>query len=311
MIHSRIRRYFRHGRLSQLAVFEASARLGCYTRAARELHLAQPTVSTQIKKLSDALGMPLFEQVGKRMRPTEAGRCLQVACAEVLGTFSRLEATLASLRDVEAGRLSLASSTCAERVASWLVARFAQRHPALEVALRFHNRAALVERMERHEDDLYLFATPPDEGVVSQRILSHPVLVVAAAGHRLAGVRAIPFAQIAAEPFILREPGSGTRRRVEALFRERGLVPNVRLDLPSNEAVEQAVRAGAGIGILPCPAQGGAGEGLVALDVAGFPLEGFLYLSYPVGKALAPSARAFLDFARRESLPGGPAIPPG
>jgi len=120
---SRIRRYLRNGRLSQLAVFEASARHGCYTRAARELHLAQSTVSAQIKKLNEAVGMPLFEQVGKRMHLTEAGRCLQAACVEVFGALSRLDEALARLRCVETGHLSLAASTSGERTATQLLAR--------------------------------------------------------------------------------------------------------------------------------------------------------------------------------------------
>ena len=298
MTHSRIRRYIRHGRLSQLAVFEASARLGCFTRAAHELHLAQPTVSTQLKKLADALGVPLFEQVGKRMHPTAAGRCLQAACSEVLGTFVRLEDELARLRNLDAGRLSLAASTCGERIASGLVARFARRHPQLEVALHIHNRQALVARMAADEDDLYLFANPPEEGVVSQRILPHEILVLAAADHRLASASAIEFAAIAREPIVMRERGSGTRRSVEAIYRDRGAVPNVRQELPSNEAVEEAVRAGLGITILPRTDETPDLRGLATLDVAGFPMQGYLYLSYPIGKALAQSARAFLDFAR-------------
>ena len=123
MTPSRIRRYLRHGRLSQLAVFEASARHGCYTRAARELHLAQPTVSAQIKKLADALGMPLFEQVGKRMHPTDAGRCLQLACVEVFGTLSRLEEALAHLRSIDTARLSRPPGTSSECAATQLVAQ--------------------------------------------------------------------------------------------------------------------------------------------------------------------------------------------
>jgi DNA-binding transcriptional LysR family regulator len=294
---SRIRRYLRHGRLSQLAVFEASARHGCYTRAARELHLAQPTVSAQIKKLSDALGMPLFEQVGKRMRTTEAGRCLQAACVEVLGTLSRLDETLARLRSLDTGRLTLAASTSGAQVASQLVARFARHHPHLEVALHVLNRHDLLDRMGRGEDDLYLFAHPPREGVVSQRIAAHPLGIAAIAGHPLAGLRAVSIERIACEPLVMRERGSGTRRRVEELFRSRGLEPRVRLELATSEAVEEAVRAGAGIGVLP---QRGDRPGIAWLDVEGFPLEGFLCLVYPVGKAPAPAARAFLDFARRE-----------
>jgi LysR family transcriptional regulator, low CO2-responsive transcriptional regulator len=297
-MNDRIRRYFRHGRLSELAVFEASARLGCYTAAARELHLAQPTVSAQIRKLSESLGMPLFEQVGKRMHPTEAGRCLEAACAEVLGAFGRLEDSLARLRDLDAGRLALATTTWGGRIASRMVGNFARHHPGLDVTLHIHNRAVLLERMGRDEDDLYLFATPPEEGVVSQRILAHPVHVLAPSTHALASACSIPFARIANEPFIARERGSGTRRRVEAIFRQHGAVPHVRLELPTNEAVEEAVRAGAGIAILPRTEPMNT-AGLAVLDVQGFPLEGHLHLSYPVGKALAPAARAFLDFARR------------
>jgi DNA-binding transcriptional LysR family regulator len=297
MAPSRIRRYLRHGRLSQLAVFEASARLGCYTSAARELHLAQPTVSTQIRKLTDALGVPLFEQVGKRMHPTEAGRRLQAACGEILASLSRLEDDLASLRSLESGRFSLAAGSSAGRLASRLLATFAREHPRLEVSLRIHNRAALLERMQSDGDDLYLFVNPPREGVVSQRILPHALAVVAAPGHALANGGRVAFAALAREPIVLRERGSGARGVVEEQFRSRGFEPNVRLELPSDDAIEEAVRAGVGIAVLPDVDH--ARDGLVALPVEGFPVEGFLHLCYPIGKALAPAGRAFLDFARR------------
>jgi DNA-binding transcriptional LysR family regulator len=300
MAPSRIRRYLRHGRLSQLAVFEASARHGCYTRAARELHLAQPTVSTQIRKLTDALGVPLFEQVGKRMRPTEAGLRLQSACREILSTLARLEDELSSLRALDAGRLSLAAGSSAGRLASRLLASFAREHPALDVSLRVHNRQALLERMQSDGDDLYLFANPPREGVVSQQILPHSLVVVASPGHRLARGGAVPFEALAIEPFVLREKGSGAREVVEAQFRGRAIEPRVRLELPSDEAIEEAVRAGLGLAVLPEDASR-AERGLVTLPVEGFPLAGFLYLCYPVGKALSPAGRAFLEFARRTS----------
>jgi hypothetical protein len=99
MARSPIRRYIRHGTLQQLAVFEACARLGSFTRAGQEMHLAQPTVSTQIKKLTDAVGTPLFRQTGKRMYLTEAGRCLYSACIEIFETLTESEQTLAQLRE--------------------------------------------------------------------------------------------------------------------------------------------------------------------------------------------------------------------
>ena len=93
-----LRRYFRHGLFPQLMVFEAVARLGSVTRAAGELHLAQPTVSTQLRKLQDALGLRLIEWRGRRMELTEAGRELQRSCTEVFALFGALEARLAAHR---------------------------------------------------------------------------------------------------------------------------------------------------------------------------------------------------------------------
>jgi DNA-binding transcriptional LysR family regulator len=93
------RRYFRHGLFPQLIVFEAVARLGSVTRAAEELHLAQPTVSTQIKKLSTTLDAKLFEQHGRTLRLTAAGESLRGICTELFALCGRLEAELARLRD--------------------------------------------------------------------------------------------------------------------------------------------------------------------------------------------------------------------
>ena len=99
-----IRRYLRHGMLPQLAVFEASARLGSFTRAAQELHLAQPTVSTQMKKLTETVGLPLFERIGKKLYLTQAGRALCEGTRELFGTLSRVDQSLASLRGSDAAR---------------------------------------------------------------------------------------------------------------------------------------------------------------------------------------------------------------
>ena len=98
MSRRKLHRYFRHGMLPQLIVFEAVARLGGATRAAEALCLAQPTVSTHLRKLSDALGVRLFEARGRRLAPTEAGRALHEGCAELLGALGRLEERLAPWR---------------------------------------------------------------------------------------------------------------------------------------------------------------------------------------------------------------------
>src|SRR5512141_3079718 len=110
-MQGKIKRYIKHGMLPQLTVFEAVTRLGNFTRAAEELYMAQPTVSVLIKKLTETVGLPLFEHVGNQVHVTETGRELQAACQEIFQALARVEGRFASIRGLEAGRLQLAVST--------------------------------------------------------------------------------------------------------------------------------------------------------------------------------------------------------
>jgi DNA-binding transcriptional LysR family regulator len=298
------RRFLRHGMLPQLAVFEAVSRLGSFTRAAEELHLAQPTVSTQVRKLSDTLGLPLFEQIGKKVHLTQAGTALQSGCAELFAAFGRIEEALAGLRGLEAGRLQLAVSTTGKYFAPRLLAGFVKRHPGVEVSLQIHNRQALIDRLARNEDDLYIFANPPTEQeVVCQPILANPMVAFARSDHPLAGRRRIPFAEFAREPFLMREPGSGTRRVAYEMFDRQGLEPAIRMELSTNEAIKQAILAGLGVSILSRYTLGLDIDHreLAELDVEGLPVARQWQFVYPVGKQVAPAARAFMDFVRAEA----------
>ena len=122
MSRTRLRRYFRHGLLPQLIVFEAVARLGGVTRAAEELHLAQPTVSMQLKKLSAALGVVLFEQRGRRLHLTAAGHALRETCAELTALLARADERLAPWRGRRVEVLCLAAEPEARRAQTRLVA---------------------------------------------------------------------------------------------------------------------------------------------------------------------------------------------
>lgn len=301
---ARVRRYLRHGMLPQLAVFESTARLGSFTRAADALHLAQPTVSSQVKKLSETLGMALFEQIGKKVWLTAAGAALLEGCSEVFGALDRIETALCGLRGLEAGRLRLAVSTTGKYFAPRLLAGFIRRHPKIEVSLQIHNREGLIERLARNDDDLYIFANPPtDHEVVCQPILANPMVLFARADHPLARRRRIPFAALAEEPFLMREPGSGTRLVAYEAFDAHALKPCVRMELSTNEAVKQAILAGLGVSILSRFTLGLDSEQreLVVLDVEGLPIERQWQFVYPVGKQVAPAARAFMDFVRAEA----------
>jgi DNA-binding transcriptional LysR family regulator len=304
MLQANIRRYLKHGTLPQLRVFEASARLGNFSLAALELHMAQPTASVQIKKLTETVGLPLFEQVGRRVYLTDAGQRLYAGCYEVFRALSTIEETLNGLRTTERGHLRLAVCSTGKHFAPRMLGAFIQRYPGVEVSLQIHNRKTLIERLAHNEDDLYVFASPLErEDVVTQALLPNPLVVFARDDHALAGARAISLQRLAAEPFIMREPGSGMRMIAAKLFEGHGLSPKIRLELNDDEAIKEAVLAGLGVAVMSRFTLGmeHATERLICLDVAGFPLENHWYFAYPVGKQLSATARAFTDFARLEA----------
>jgi len=151
-----LRRYFRHGLFPQLMVFEAVARLRSATRAGEELHLAQPTVSTQLRKLSDCLGLALFEQRGRGLEPTAAGEELRAACEELIAVLERTEARLAPLRAVRPDVLRIGAIPGAQGLAARLIAAYCLRHPGARVELHVAGHEEILERLLSGKDDLCL-----------------------------------------------------------------------------------------------------------------------------------------------------------
>jgi len=318
MRHALMRRYFKHGVLPQLLVFDAVARHGSFTRAGEELYLAQPTVSVQLKKLSDTVGLPLVEQIGKRTHLTEAGKELHLAVEELRRVFASVEEKFTALRDPDTGRLRVAIGTTAKYFAPRLLGRYCELHPKVQVAMRVANRERLLERMAANADDVYILSHPPaDADLELHKLLPNRLWVYAREDHPLAGRRRIPLAEIAAQPLLMRELGSGTRLMAQSLFEAHRLQPNVRMEIESGEAIRQAIHGGLGIAVLSEHTMGsGLGEpgdtGLVALDVEHFPIDGWWYLAYPSGKRLSPTAKVFVEqsIALVQSLTDTPARKP-
>jgi DNA-binding transcriptional LysR family regulator len=186
MSRARLRRYFRHGLFPQLIVFEAVARLGSVTRAAEELHLAQPTVSMQLKKLASALDLTLFEPDGRRLRLTAAGEALQASCAELVQLFGRIDERLEAFRRKDPEVLRLAAEPEARSVAARLVAEFCARHPGVQASVHIAERGELLQRLTANIDDVYLFELEID-GLPAERCWS----VAHAKGRELARTAAL------------------------------------------------------------------------------------------------------------------------
>lgn len=306
----------RHATLRQLKVFEAIARHLSFTRAAEELYLTQPTVSMQIKQLADTVGMPLFEQIGKRIHLTEAGQELYATCREVLNCLERFEMNIAERKGLKTGRLRLAIITTAKYIAPRALGTFCELYPNIDVALKVTNQDRVLERMMQNLDDLYILGQPPEHlDVVTQPFMENPLVVIAPQNHPLAGRKRVSLQRIAEEPFIMREPGSGTRVSTLRLFDKHRLNLKVRMELGSNEAIKQAIAGGLGIAVLSrhtLALEGDQGP-LTVLNVQGFPILRNWYVVYPYGKQLSTVAQTFLNFLKDETLRITPAfcgIPP-
>lgn len=237
--------------LHQLKVFEAAARNGSFTRAAEELYLTQPTVSMQVKQLTKAVGLPLFEQVGKRLYLTQAGKELFATCKEIFERLSQFEMTIADLKGLKQGRLRLSVITTAKYFVPRLLGPFCQLYPGIDISLQVTNHSGIVERLKENLDDLYVMSQLPEQlDITFQPFLDNPLVVLAPIRHSLAMEKNISLERLSEEPFILREPGSGTRTAVQKLFDERGLNLKVKLELGSNEAIKQAIAGGLGVSVL-------------------------------------------------------------
>ena len=290
----------RYTTLRQFQVFEAIYRLGSFTRAAEELFLTQPTVSMQIKKLTEAIGLPLFEHVGRNVEPTELGKELYSACRAMFETLANLEMKASDMKGLKRGRLRMGVITTAKYLAPEMLGEFSQIYPGIDLSLKVTNRESILRRIRANEDDLYIMGQAP-EGDIDVEAFSfapNPLVVMAPRNHPLVGKKNISMEEIVKEPFIIREPGSGIRDAMFKAFDAEGLRPTVRMELGNNEAIKHAIAGGLGLSVLSLHTLSLEGpDGAVAvLDVKGFPILRNWYIVYPKGKELSLVAQTFLDF---------------
>jgi DNA-binding transcriptional LysR family regulator len=287
--------------LVQLRSFEAAVRLGGVGHAAHALHLAQPTVSTQLKELAAALGLVLFEPRGRGVVPTAVGQRLAEAVREMGVSWQQFEEDAAALQGLKRGRLRIAAVTTTEYFLPDLLGPFARQYPGIQIELAVENRAAVVARLERGEDELAAMMRPPAHLPLARwPFLKNPLVLIAPLDHPLASRRRLKLSDLIEEPLLLREEGSGTRAAAEEAFSEQGISWPPRMALGSNEAIKHAVRAGLGLAVLSkhTLAADPASEGLTILRVAGFPLRRQWYLVWRQDRALSLPARTLLDDLR-------------
>ena len=288
----------------QLKVFESAARHLSYTRAAEELHLSQPGVSMQIKQLEDVAGLPLFEQIGKKMYLTAAGREIYAYSKSIGHLLDEAEVVLDELKGLQTGRLSISVATTASHFTTRLLAAFSQQHEDVTITLDITNRASLREQLDANRPDLVLMGQPP-EGVEveAEAFMENPLVMIASPDHPMASERQIDLERFEDEHFVVRETGSGTRSAIERFFAEHDVSFHTGIEMSSNEAIKQAVEAGLGLGIVSIHTLELELETkrLQVLDVIDFPIRRHWYVIQRKGKRLSPIARVFKTFVLEQA----------
>jgi len=293
----------KHATLRQLKIFASVARHLSFARAAEELHLTQPAISGQIRKLEEHAGVALFEQVGKKTHLTAAGADLVGIVHAIVEQFEAAENAMAQHQGVSGGRLKVAAISAGDYFLPRLLVEFIGRHPGVTLSFTVHNREGLLEHIAGNRTDLAVMVRPPaDAEVVALPFAPHPYVIVAATTHPLAGERGITRERLLREPFVVREKGSDTWKSMEdGLGRDVDRL-RIAMEIRSTETIKQAVIAGMGVSFLSAHTVSRelqSGE-LCVLAVEGFPLMLHWYVVHLRHKRLLPVAQAFKDFLAEE-----------
>lgn len=285
--------------LHQLRIFTAVARLGGFSRAAEELHISQPSVSIQVADLERALGVDLFEQLGRRVYLTEAGRALDEYARRILGLADEAQTALKEIKGLRRGRLTVgATTTPGTYVLPRVVGRFQERYPQIAVTVEITHTRRIQEQVLRNEFDLGIVGWGVNaHELVGEPFLDDELVLVVPPTHPLAAAGIAHARGLQAHRLILRERGAGTREALEAALREVGLTVNPSLELGSSEAIQEAVAAGWGITIISRLAVANEVEAgrLVIVPMADLVVRRQFHVVHHRDKHLSQAVKAFLD----------------
>lgn len=280
----------------QLRIFLALVDTGSVSAAARKVHVTQPTASMQLKEISDAVGLPIYEVVARKVHLTQVGKELAITGRAMANQWEVFEQQVDGLKGLTRGQLKVAIVSTAKYFIPRILGTFCAKYPELEFSLEVLNRDGVIKRLEENLDDLYIMSRPPLNLEIEDEIfMSNPLLLVAPKNHVIAKKRNIDLSALKSEKFIFREKGSGTRMATDEHFKKLKIKPNVRLELGSNEAIKQAVIGGLGLAVL---SKYSLGENVDQEEVAilkckDFPIESSWHIVSPKGKRLSPIATVF------------------
>nr|WP_294520428.1 LysR family transcriptional regulator [uncultured Rhodopila sp.] len=282
--------------LRQLRALGAITSTKSLSAAAAHLSVTPPAVTQQLNLLEDALGgVPLFERTPTGARPTDAGREVLAALERVEAALSDCATAIQALRGMDGGRVAVGVISTAKYFAPFALAAFQRSYPNVKMRIVVGNRSEIIAALERFDLDIAIMGRPPEHFPIERAVVGdHPHVIIAAADHCLVQRKHIPLAEVAREGFLLREPGSGTRALLLALFAQPDLPIGPRMEIGSNETIKQAVMAGMGIALLSAHtiAAEVADGRLAVLDVEGLPIMRQWFVVRRSERRLLPAAQA-------------------
>lgn len=303
--------------LRQLRFLTEVVRSGSLAGAAERLHLTAPAIAQQVRLLERAMGLSLIERGPGGQRATEAGRVLMESSIRIDAELAVCEEELDRLRSAGAGHVSLGAVSTAKYFAPFVLAAFQRAHPDIRIALRIGNRDEVLTWLADFEIDLAVMGRPPAPmEMETETFGKHFYVIIAAPEHPLVvqqarGGRPLPFEQVAAETFLAREQGSGTRLHLDSLFGSAGRAPRIGMELSSNETIKQAVMAGMGLALISAHTIAGEVQDgrLVVLDVVGLPICRNWLVVRMARRAFSPATRALWQFVVAQAGAQLPVVP--
>jgi len=284
--------------LHQLEIFAAVVAEGSFSGAARRLGLTQPAVSLQIRGLEEHFGQPLLDRFGRGVRLTEAGQQVYAYATRVLALVQDMEATVRGTAAL-AGLLRLGCSTApGECLLPRVLSAFRARFPDVQLNVEVADTAAVLDRLLRRQYDLGLVG-----GVAhTERLEFIPfaideLVLIAPRDHPLARRTTVAPSEVAREPFVLREAGSGTRTAAEQVLQRLGLTQlTIASVLGSSEAVKQAVAAGVGLAVVSGSALDPHEERVAVVPLEGTPITRRMYVALERGRPPGRLSEAFIHW---------------
>jgi len=283
--------------LRHLTYFVAVAERLNFSRAAEDLHVAQPAISQQVRALEQELGISLFDRVGKRVTLTEAGRALLPHARQILNAVEAARNEIRERGSLERGTVSLgAPPTVSAHALPTKITSFEQKYPGLDVVLREAGTETLVALVEQGQLEMAIVSTdvlPPS--LESTPFLEETYVVAVGEKHPLCKRKSVNIAELAEESFIMFPRGYKLREVTMIACRTAGFEPKVALDGGGMQSALQFVAAGLGVALVPQLALTDTNS-IVALSVADQNLRRALGLVWRKGAHLSPAARALREF---------------